>query len=376
MIGTEKKQTAGSYPPEDRSVAAGKMETAELLRVENLYTSFFTHVGEVKALRGIDFSLKEGEAFGIVGESGSGKSVTSLSILRLLPYPGRVTAGRVLFRGEDLLAKSEREMRSLRGDDLTMIFQDPMTSLNPVFTVGEQIVEVLRLHRKISKKEAWERAVEGLRLVGIPSPEKRVRDYPHQFSGGMRQRAMIAMSLACEPALLIADEPTTALDVTIQAQMLDLMNDLRAKIRTAIILITHDLGVVSEVCSRILVMYGGQVMEEAASEELFATPLHPYTVGLLRALPGYSRRGNAEHRLVPIPGTPPDLLHPPRGCPFVERCPLALRVCRERPPHFSSPGPGRRVACWLHDAGAPASARERLFAAREGRSSPEKEAVR
>jgi oligopeptide/dipeptide ABC transporter ATP-binding protein len=192
----------------------------------------------------------------------------------------------------------------------------------------------------------------------------------------MRQRAMIAMSLACEPALLIADEPTTALDVTIQAQMLDLMNDLRAKIRTAIILITHDLGVVSEVCSRILVMYGGQVMEEAASEELFATPLHPYTVGLLRALPGYSRRGNAEHRLVPIPGTPPDLLHPPRGCPFVERCPLALRVCRERPPHFSSPGPGRRVACWLHDAGAPASARERLFAAREGRSSPEKEAVR
>ena len=347
----------------------------ELLRLENLHTSFFTHVGEVKALRGIDFSLREGEAFGIVGESGSGKSVTALSILRLLPHPGRVTEGRVLFRGEDLLAKGEKEMRSLRGDDLTMIFQDPMTSLNPVFTVGAQIVEVLRLHRKISKKEAWDRAIEGLRLVGIPSPEKRVRNYPHQFSGGMRQRVMIAMALACEPALLIADEPTTALDVTIQAQILDLMNDLREKIHTSIILITHDLGVVSEVCSPILVMYGGQVMEEASAEDLFSEPLHPYTIGLLRAIPGSNRAG-AGHRLIPIPGTPPDLLQPPRGCPFVDRCPLALRICRERPPGLYLTGEGRRVACWLHDSGAPDGARSRLWAARDGGTLSEGGAIR
>ncbi|MDD4364425.1 MAG: ABC transporter ATP-binding protein [Synergistales bacterium] len=331
-------------------------EAPELLRLEGLSTSFFTHVGEVKALRGIDFALHEGEAFGIVGESGSGKSVTALSIMGLLPHPGRVTEGKVLFRGENLLGWSERKMRCLRGDDLAMIFQDPMTSLNPVFTVGDQIVEVLRLHRKISKKEAWERAVEGLRLVGIPSPERRARQYPHQFSGGMRQRAMIAMSLACEPSLLIADEPTTALDVTIQAQMLDLMNAMRSSIGTAVILITHDLGVVSEVCARILVMYGGQVMEEASAQDLFDEPLHPYTMGLLRALPGYGIRRRGQ-RLVPIPGSPPDLLRPPRGCPFVERCPRALRICRERPPRLYGLPKGRRSACWLHDDGAPEALR-------------------
>ena len=373
MTDVDARRTARSLPSDEAALPEGT-EAPELLRLEDLHTSFFTHVGEVKALRGIDFSLGEGEAFGIVGESGSGKSVTSLSILRLLPYPGRITKGKVLFRGEDLLAKSEREMRSLRGDDLTMIFQDPMTSLNPVFTVGEQIVEVLRLHRKISKKEAWERAVEGLRLVGIPSPERRVRHYPHQFSGGMRQRAMIAMALACEPALLIADEPTTALDVTIQAQMLDLMNDLRAKIGTAVILITHDLAVVSEVCSRILVMYGGQVMEEAPAGELFSEPLHPYTIGLLRAIPASGR--GAGHRLVPIPGTPPDLLLPPRGCPFVAPAPRARAAAPARPPRIYRPTGKRRVACWLHDEGAPAAARSRLEAARDGAALTPKEAIR
>ena len=316
-----------------------------LLEVKDLHVSFFTHVGEVRAIRGLDFHVNRGESIGIVGESGSGKSVTSLAILRLLPYPGKITSGSISFQGEDLLSKGKQEMRKIRGNRISMIFQDPMTSLNPVFTVGEQIMEALRVHRHTKgHKETLARAIEMLDLVGIPSPKTRVHCYPHEFSGGMRQRAMIAMSLACEPALLIADEPTTALDVTIQAQILDLMNDLREKIGTSIMLITHDLGVVSETCSRVLVMYGGQVMEESPADQLFENPLHPYTKGLLRSIPLHG--GGGGERLIPIPGTPPDLLKPPAGCPFVERCDEAMRICLEHPPAFYSPQEGHRAACW------------------------------
>jgi oligopeptide transport system ATP-binding protein len=323
----------------------------ELLRVEGLRTSFFTHLGEVQAVRGIDLGLASGEALGIVGESGSGKSVTFLSVMRLLQHPGRVVAGRILFRGEDLLRKSEREMRRIRGDEIGMIFQDPMTSLNPVFTVGNQIEEALRLHRRISRREARERAVEMLRLVGIPSPEARAKNHPHEFSGGMRQRAMIAMALACEPSLLIADEPTTALDVTIQAQILELLKELRSRLGTAVVLITHDLGVVAELCSRVLVLYGGLIMEEAPVRDLFHRPRHPYTVGLLRSIPRIT--SGERRRLIPIEGAPPDLLNPPEGCPFTPRCPLALRICAERRPGFYAAGEGHRSACWRLDPEAP-----------------------
>lgn len=316
-----------------------------LLEVKDMHISFFTHVGEVRAIRGVDFHVNSGESIGIVGESGSGKSVTSLAILGLLPYPGKITEGSISFQGEDLLSKGKQEMRKIRGNRISMIFQDPMTSLNPVFTVGEQIMEVLRVHRRTKgHKETLARAIEMLDLVGIPSAKTRVHCYPHEFSGGMRQRAMIAMSLACEPTLLIADEPTTALDVTIQAQILDLMNDLREKIGTSIMLITHDLGVVSETCSRVLVMYGGQIMEESPADQLFENPLHPYTKGLLRSIPLHG--GGGGERLIPIAGTPPDLLRPPLGCPFVERCNEAMKICLQHPPAFYSPEGGRRVACW------------------------------
>lgn len=319
-----------------------------LLKVEDLHVSFFTHVGEVRAIRGIDFHVEAGESLGIVGESGSGKSVTSLAIMRLLPYPGKITSGNVYFNGENLLHKSARSMRELRGDRISMVFQDPMTSLNPVFTVGDQIVEALAVHGKGgNRREAWKRAAGMLELVGIPDATGRVRAYPHEFSGGMRQRAMIAMALACDPTLLIADEPTTALDVTIQAQILELMTDLRRKTGAAIVLITHDLGVVSETCSRVIVMYGGQIMEEAPVEELFENPLHPYTLGLMRSVPVAAAAGHGK-RLVPIPGTPPDLLKPPAGCPFVERCPEAMRICLEYQPDFYVRG-AHRAACWLLD---------------------------
>jgi oligopeptide transport system ATP-binding protein len=325
--------------------------TAPLLDVRGLNVSFFTHVGEVKAIRGVDFHVNARETVGIVGESGSGKSVTSLAILRLLPYPGRVTSGDVTFRGENLLRKSAGAMRALRGDEISMVFQDPMTSLNPVFTIGEQIVEALAVHKK--KKTAGEaraKAIEMLNLVGIPDAESRFGAYPHEFSGGMRQRAMIAMALVCEPSLLIADEPTTALDVTIQAQILEVMTDLREKTGASIILITHDLAVVSETCSRIIVMYGGQIMEEAPTRELFENPLHPYTRGLMRCIP--VQGGAVRERLVPIPGTPPDLLKPPEGCPFVERCAEAMRICLASRPAFY--GEGRhRAACWRLDPEAP-----------------------
>ncbi|WP_459129581.1 ABC transporter ATP-binding protein [Guggenheimella bovis] len=317
-----------------------------LLVVDDLYTSFFTHVGEVKALRGVNFYLDKGEAIGIVGESGSGKSVTSLSILRLLPKPGEIVGGNVWFNGQNLKEKSRKEMEDLRGNEISMIFQDPMTSLNPVYTIGNQIIEAIRKHQKISKADARKKAIEMLRLVGIPSPEKRIDQYPHEFSGGMRQRAMIAMSLSTEPQLLIADEPTTALDVTIQAQILELMKDLKSKLSTSIILITHDLGVVVDVCTRIVVMYGGLVMEEGTKEEIFYNTKHPYTLGLLRSIPKVTTKANKQ-RLIPIEGTPPDLLIPPKGCPFAARCDYAMKICAEQLPPMHSVSPSHRSMCWL-----------------------------
>lgn len=321
-----------------------------VLEVKNLRTSFFTHVGEVKAIRDVSFFIDRGEAVGIVGESGSGKSVTSLSIMQLLQHPGRVTGGQILFGGEDLLKKNKKEMRKIRSSRISMIFQDPMTSLNPLFTVGSQISEAILEHQKISKKDAQKRAVEMLRMVGIPDPEERARCYPHEFSGGMRQRAMIAMALSCQPELLIADEPTTALDVTIQAQVLRLLRELKDKTNTAIILITHDLGVVASSCSRIIVMYGGQIMETGTVEDIFYSPLHPYTMGLLQSIP---REGGNKERLHSIPGTPPDMLKPPAGCPFYPRCEFAMRICREKEVPAFEARLGHQVKCWLCHENAP-----------------------
>lgn len=318
-----------------------------LLEIHGLTVCFHTFKGVVRAVDGVSLSIGKGEVLGVVGESGCGKSVTGFSIMGLIEEPGKIEGGRILFEGRDLLTLKERQLAEFRGREAAMIFQDPMTSLNPVITIGAQIVEALDVHhKKKSRKEAWDRAAEMLDLVGIPDAPARVRAYPHEFSGGMRQRAMIAMALACEPALLIADEPTTALDVTIQAQILELMSDLRRKIGTSVLLITHDLGVVSETCSRVIVMYGGQIMEEAPAEELFEAPLHPYTRGLMLSLP--LRNGRVRGRLEPIPGTPPDLLRPPAGCPFVERCPEAMKICLEHRPGFYSRA-FRRAACWRLD---------------------------
>ncbi|QEK12968.1 ABC transporter ATP-binding protein [Crassaminicella thermophila] len=327
------------------------MKNDRVLEVKNLRTSFFTHVGEVKAIRGVSFHLDKGEAVGLVGESGSGKSVTSMSIMRLLQYPGKIVDGEITFKGKDIVNLSEKEMQSIRGNEMAMIFQDPMTSLNPVYTVGDQIMEAIRKHQGLNKKEARKKAIEMLKLVGIPSPQKRVDNYPHEFSGGMRQRAMIAMALSCEPNLLIADEPTTALDVTIQAQILELMKDLKEKINTSIILITHDLGVVADVCSRIIVMYGGLIMEEGTTEQIFYNPKHPYTMGLLKSIPRLDLGEN--QRLVPIEGTPPDLLKPPKGCPFAARCPYAMKVCQEMLPPYFETEENHRSMCWLLHKDAP-----------------------
>ena len=324
----------------------------KMLEVKGMRTSFFTHVGEVKAIRGVDFYLDKGEAVGIVGESGSGKSVTSLSVMRLLQFPGKLTGGEVFFDGEDLAKKSDKEMQTIRGNEISMIFQDPMTSLNPVFTIGNQIMEAIIKHQKMSKDQARQKAIEMLKLVGIPSPEKRIDQYPHEFSGGMRQRAMIAMALSCEPKLLIADEPTTALDVTIQAQILELMKDLKDRLNTSIILITHDLGVVADVCTRIIVMYGGLIMEEGTTEEIFYKPQHPYTLGLMRSIPKMSDKENTE-RLVPIDGTPPDLLKPPAGCPFAPRCDHAMKICMTQMPEYTKSSDTHRAACWLLHPDAP-----------------------
>lgn len=315
-----------------------------LLAVDDLVTTFSTEEGLVTPVDGVSFTVEQGETVGVVGESGCGKSVTSLSILRLVPSPpGRIAQGRILFEGQDLLTLSEREMRAIRGRDIAMIFQEPMTSLNPVFTCGDQILEALRRHQKVSATEARDQALELLHLVGIPLPEQRLGAYPHQLSGGMRQRIMIAMALCCHPRLLIADEPTTALDVTIQAQILDLLRHLKKQLSMAVLLITHDLGVVAETAERVVVMYAGKVVEEAPVRTLFHTPRHPYTEGLLRSIPRLDERRES---LPVIDGMVPNLLDLPSGCRFHPRCPRAERRCREEAPALRSLGEGHRVACW------------------------------
>ncbi|HET9578365.1 MAG TPA: ABC transporter ATP-binding protein [Usitatibacter sp.] len=324
-----------------------------LLDVQDLRTHFFTRDGVVRAVDGVSFSVEKGETLAIVGESGCGKSVTSLSILRLIASPpGRTVGGRVMFEGRDLLALPMPEMRGIRGDAISMIFQEPMTSLNPVLTIGRQISEVLTLHRGLSREDAGRRAIEMLRLVHIPEAERRIGQYPHELSGGMRQRVMIAMALACEPRLLIADEPTTALDVTIQAQILDLMRELKSRTGAAIVLITHDLGVVAEMAQRVVVMYAGRKVEEAPVAELFARPRHPYTRGLLDSMPKLGLRGR---RLTEIPGTVPSLMEPIPGCTFAPRCPFATQQCREEYPPLEEKSPGHTAACW-HSARVTAEA--------------------
>lgn len=317
----------------------------KLLEIKDEKLSFFTPAGAVKALNGVSFSMNEGEVLGIVGESGSGKSVTAYSIMGLTAYPGKLIGGTIYFNGHQIEKMSEKEMRKIRGNEVSIIFQDPMTSLNPVYTIGNQITEVIRLHTGKSKKEAYDRAKELLELVGINEPTKRLKQYPHELSGGMRQRVMIAIALACEPKLLIADEPTTALDVTIQAQILELMQELRQKLGMSIIMITHDLGVVASMCERIAVMYAGHIVEYGTADEIFYEPKHEYTKGLINSIPKLSAQ--EIERLVPIEGQPVDLLNPPAGCPFAPRCANCMKIClREMPPktelsdtHYSH--------CWL-----------------------------
>jgi peptide/nickel transport system ATP-binding protein len=323
----------------------------DLLEVENLGTWFYTRQGIVKAVDGVDFAVATGETLAIVGESGCGKSMTALSLMRLIPDPpGRIVSGQVKLGGKDLLKLSEEEMRKVRGNDISMIFQEPMTSLNPVMTIGKQISEALILHRDLDKKAAYKRAVEMLDLVKIPEPQQRAREYPHQLSGGMRQRAMIAMALACNPKVLIADEPTTALDVTIQAQILELIVELQREFGAAVILITHDLGVVAETARRVIVMYAGRKVEEASVGELFADPMHPYTRGLLNSIPRLDLlRGEAQAdngRLQEIPGIVPPLFALPEGCAFAPRCPRADDKCRVDRPDYLEKKPAHWVACW------------------------------
>lgn len=323
-----------------------------LVELRDLHTYFYTEDGVVKAVDGVSFAIEPERTLGVVGESGCGKSVTALSIMGLVPMPpGKITAGEILFHrnGRPVrltsLNPKGREYRSIRGKEIAMIFQEPMTSLNPVFTIGYQIMEAIRLHQKASKKEARTRAIEVLRQVGIPLPEQRVDEYPHQLSGGMRQRAMIAMALSCNPSLLIADEPTTALDVTIQAQVLDLMRDIQQKFRTSIMFITHNLGVVAEMCQDVVVMYLGKVVEQAPVGPLFHTPKHPYTQGLLHSIPSLATK---KQRLEPITGVVPDPLDAPPGCPFNPRCPHVMEVCTKEMPPLISVGPEHKAACWLY----------------------------
>ncbi|WP_257349151.1 ABC transporter ATP-binding protein [Pseudalkalibacillus decolorationis] len=324
----------------------------KILELKNLHVSFDTHGGEVEAVRGVSLDLKKGETLAIVGESGSGKSVTSKSIMRLIPNPpGRIKEGEILFAGKDLAKLNERQMQQIRGSEISMIFQDPMTSLNPTMTIGKQIMEGLVIHQSMSKTQARDRAIELLKLVGIPNAEARVKQYPHQFSGGMRQRVVIAIALACNPKILIADEPTTALDVTIQAQILDLMRDLQDKTGTAIILITHDLGVVANSAQRVAVMYGGQIVETGTVDEVFYKPEHPYTWGLLASMPKIGSSG--EDELIAIPGSPPDLSDPPKGCPFAARCPHVMKVCEDHMPEYTELSGTQKTACWLLDERAP-----------------------
>ena len=317
--------------------------TAPLLEIDGLRTHFFTDDGVVRAVDGVSFTMQPGETLGLVGESGCGKSVTALSVMRLLPRIGRVVGGSVRFESRDLLALSEPEMRQIRGDRIGMIFQEPMTSLNPVHTIGEQVAEAARIHQNLGRSAARARAEEVLRLVRIPDPSRRLRDYPHQFSGGMRQRAMIAMALVCSPRLLIADEPTTALDVTIQAQILRLMLELKERIGAGVLMITHDLGVVAETCQRVIVMYAGRIVEEAPVEMLFDNPAHPYTRGLLASIP--RRADRRRQRLPEIPGVVPSLSEPVIGCAFAPRCPMAIEACRAAAPELRGIAAGHRVAC-------------------------------
>ncbi|MCG2725792.1 MAG: ABC transporter ATP-binding protein [Elusimicrobia bacterium] len=324
-------------------------ENKKLIEIKGLKTYFDIEGKTAKAVDGVDFHINENEVFGLVGESGCGKSVTALSILRLIPDPpGKIAGGEILFRGKDLLKLSYKDMRDIRGKDISMIFQEPMTSLNPVFSVGWQLKEAIRFHQKgITEEEIENRAIEMLSLVGIPGGKRRLKDYPHQFSGGMRQRVMIAMSLSCNPALLIADEPTTALDVTIQAQILELMLKVRKKTHdAAMLLITHDLAVVAETCQRVAVMYGGKIQEISDIKSLFAEPFHPYTKGLLRSLPGFGDK--KQKRLSTIEGIVPSIMDFPKGCKFNNRCEQAMDICREKEPELKEMSAGRKVRCWLH----------------------------
>ena len=321
-----------------------------LLDVKNLKTYFFTDEGIVRAVDGVDLYIEKGETLGVVGESGCGKSVTALSIMKLIPSPpGKIIEGEILYNGTNLVDLPARQMRKIRGKEISMIFQEPMTSLNPVFTCGEQIAEALRLHEGLGRRAAMDKTVEMLKLVHIPNAERRVKEYPHQLSGGMRQRIMIAMALSCNPKLLIADEPTTALDVTIQAQILELLNELKSKLKMAVMLITHDMGVIAETAQRVVVMYAAKVAEEASVLDLFKEPLHPYTQGLLRSIPRIDLAATERRRLETIPGTVPTLrgeIAP--GCRFAPRCPFVKSVCTEKDPVIKEVKPGHKVSCWLY----------------------------
>ena len=316
-----------------------------MLEVRDLHTSFFTPAGEVKAVNGVSFNLDHGKVLGIVGESGSGKSVTAYSIMQILEKTGKIVSGSVKFNGQELVGAGEKVMKSIRGNKISIIFQDPMTSLNPTYTIGKQLMEAIMLHTNRDKKQAWDRAVEMLRLVNVNEPEKRMKQYPYEFSGGMRQRVMIAMALACEPDVLIADEPTTALDVTIQAQILELMQSLQKELGMAIIMITHDLGVVAQMCDEVIVMYAGSICEQGTADEIFYNPKHEYTKGLMRSIPTVDSDGG---RLQPITGTPIDLLNMPKGCPFAPRCEAAMKIClRERCERMEI-NEDHAAACWMN----------------------------
>ena len=317
----------------------------KILDIQDERLSFFTPAGEVKALNGVSFAMNQGDVLGIVGESGSGKSVTAYSIMGLTAYPGRLVGGKVWFNGHQVDEMSEKDFRKIRGKEISIIFQDPMTSLNPVYTIGNQIVEMVRLHTNKDKKEAYARAKELLELVGINEPERRLKQYPHELSGGMRQRVMIAIALACEPKLLIADEPTTALDVTIQAQILELMQELRKKLGMSIIMITHDLGVVASMCEKIAVMYAGKIVEYGTTDEIFYEPKHEYTKGLINSIPKLNQK--EKERLVPIEGSPVDLLNPPAGCPFAPRCKSCMKICLRQMPPRTDLSDTHYTQCWL-----------------------------
>ena len=316
-----------------------------MLEVNDLRTSFFTPAGEVKAVNGVSFNLDHGKVLGIVGESGSGKSVTAYSIMQILEKSGKIVGGSIKFNGQELVGIGEKGMKSIRGNKISIIFQDPMTSLNPTYTIGHQLMEAIMLHTPRNKKQAWDRAVEMLRLVNVNEPEKRMKQYPFEFSGGMRQRVMIAMALACEPDILIADEPTTALDVTIQAQILDLMKDLQEELGMAIIMITHDLGVVAQMCDEVIVMYAGSICEQGTADEIFYNPKHEYTKGLLRSIPTVDSDGS---RLQPITGTPIDLLNMPKGCPFAPRCDAAMKICICERCERMKINDEHYAACWMN----------------------------